>query len=416
MDFHYAKLGEIFRKIKLKTICVIGLGYIGLPTAVLFALKGFKVLGFDINETIVKNINNCKSHIVEKDLDTSLEEVVKNNYLIAKTKPSEADVYIISVPTPHYLKENGMFFPDITKIVEAINSISPLLKQNDLIILESTSPVGTTEKVHKLILENTKLKNDQINIAYCPERVLPGNIFNELKNNDRVIGGLTKKCSEKAKEIYSCICEGKFFFTNPNTAEMVKLSENAFRDVNIAFANELSMICNSININMNELINLSNRHPRVNILNPGCGVGGHCIAIDPWFIASQFPSQTPLIQTARNVNTNKTLWVLRQIKKLVQDFSKNEGNLPVIGCLGLTYKSNIDDLRESPALKITQNLIEDKLEVFVADPNIKEHENIVLYDFNEVIEKSDLVFILVAHREFDLIKFDNKKIFNFSGS
>ena len=398
----------------MKTICVIGLGYIGLPTAVLFAMKGFQVFGFDINEYIVENINNCKSHINEKDLDISLKEVVRNNYLIAKTNPSEADIYIIAVRTPHYLKNNGMYYPDISMIIDAINSISSLLKKDDLIILESTSPVGTTEKIYKLILENTELNADQIDIAYCPERVLPGNIFSELRKNDRVIGGINRESSEKAKELYSYICEGQFFVTNPNTAEMVKLSENAFRDVNIAFANELSLICKSINVNVNELINLSNRHPRVNILKPGCGVGGHCIAIDPWFIASQFPNQTPLIQTARNVNTNKTLWVTTQIKKLIKIFLGNHSRLPVIGCLGLTYKPNINDLRESPALKIIQNLISEKFEILLADPNIKEYENIVLYDFNKVIENSDLVFILVAHREFDVIKFDNEKIFNFS--
>ena len=401
---------------KLKTICVIGLGYIGLPTAVLFALKGFKVLGFDINESIVKNINNCKSHIAEKDLDIALEEVVQKNYLTARMKPSEADIYIIAVPTPHYLKENSIYYPDISYIIDAINSISPLLKKNNLVILESTSPVGTTEKIYKLILKNTKLKFNQIHLAYCPERVLPGNIFSELRKNDRVIGGINKESSLKARDLYSHICEGRFFITNPNTAEMVKLTENAFRDVNIAFANELSMICNFNNVNINELINLSNMHPRVNILNPGCGVGGHCIAIDPWFIASQFPDQTPLIQAARNVNTNKTLWVLKEIKKIIKSFLENQSSMPVIGCLGLTYKPNIDDLRESPALKIIQNLIADKYEIVLADPNIKKYENIVLKDFNEVIENSDLVFILVAHSEFEEIKFDNKKIFNFSES
>ena len=237
-----------------------------------------------------------------------------------------------------------------------------------------------------------------------------------MRKNDRVIGGINKESSLKARDLYSHICEGRFFITNPNTAEMVKLTENAFRDVNIAFANELSMICNFNNVNINELINLSNMHPRVNILNPGCGVGGHCIAIDPWFIASQFPDQTPLIQAARNVNTNKTLWVLKEIKKIIKSFLENQSSMPVIGCLGLTYKPNIDDLRESPALKIIQNLIADKYEIVLADPNIKKYENIVLKDFNEVIENSDLVFILVAHSEFEEIKFDNKKIFNFSES
>ena len=400
----------------MKRICVIGLGYIGLPTAVLFSLKGFKVLGFDINSSIVKNINEGKSHIVEKDLDISLREVIKNKSFSAETEPSEAEVFIISVPTPHYLGKDNIYFPDISNIIDAINSILPLLKKNDLIILESTSPVGTTETISKLISENTPFKNNEIHIAYCPERVLPGNIFNELKNNDRVIGGLNKESSNKAKDLYSNICDGEFFITNTSTAEMVKLSENAFRDVNIAFANELSIVCDSINVNVNELIKLSNKHPRVNILNPGCGVGGHCIAIDPWFIASQFPDKTPLIQKARDVNTNKTLWVLSKIKKLIKNFVEKKGFSPAIGCLGLTYKPNIDDIRESPALKITQNLISEGFQVLVADPNLKEHLDIELINFNLVLEKSDLVFILVAHKEFELIHLNNQNIFNFSGS
>ena len=398
----------------MKKICVIGLGYIGLPTAILFALKGFKVLGFDTNASIVKNINKGKSHIVEKDLDISLREVIKKKSFIAKTEPSEAEVFIISVPTPHYLGKNNIYLPDITRIIDAIYSILPLLKENDLIILESTSPVGTTEKISKLIQDNTSFKNNEIHVAYCPERVLPGNIFNELRTNDRVIGGLNEESSHKAKDLYSNICDGEFFVTNTSTAEMVKLSENAFRDVNIAFANELSMVCDSINIDVNELINLSNKHPRVNILNPGCGVGGHCIAIDPWFIASQFPDKTPLIQQARHVNTKKTKWVLSKIKKLIENFKANKGFLPTIGCLGLTYKPNIDDIRESPALKITRNLILEGFKIYSADPNLKEVHNIQLIDFNEVLEKSDLVFILVAHKEFELIQLDDQKVFNLS--
>ena len=398
----------------MKKICVIGLGYIGLPTAILFALKGFKVLGFDTNASIVKKLNKGKSHIVEKDLDISLKEVIKKKSFIAQTEPSEAEVFIISVPTPHYLGKNNIYLPDISKIIDAIYSILNLLKENDLIILESTSPVGTTEKISKLIHDNTSFKNNEIHVAYCPERVLPGNIFNELRINDRVIGGINEESSNKAKDLYSNICDGEFFVTNTSTAEMVKLSENAFRDVNIAFANELSMVCDSINVDVNELINLSNKHPRVNILNPGCGVGGHCIAIDPWFIASQFPDKTPLIQKARDVNTKKTKWVLSKIKKLVENFNTNNGFLPTIGCLGLTYKPNIDDIRESPALKITKNLISEGFKIYSADPNLKEVHNIQLIDFNEVLEKSDLVFILVAHKEFEVIQLDDQKVFNLS--
>ena len=333
---------------------MIGLGYIGLPTAVLFAMKGFQVFGFDINESIVENINNCKSHINEKDLDLSLKEVVRNNYLIAKTNPSEADVYIIAVPTPHYLKNNGMYYPDISMIIDAINSIAPLLKKDDLIILESTSPVGTTEKIYKLILENTELNADQIDIAYCPERVLPGNIFSELRKNDRVIGGINRESSEKAKELYSYICEGQFFVTNPNTAEMVKLSENAFRDVNIAFANELSMICDELDINVWELIHLANRHPRVNILEPGPGVGGHCIAVDPWFLISQNINESNLLITSRKVNYLKTNWVVNKIQEKGELLQKEIGRLPNIGLMGMTFKANVGDIRNSPALEIVK--------------------------------------------------------------
>ena len=397
----------------MPTICIIGLGYIGLPTAVIFSSHGFKVTGVDLDESKVLNINRGESPISEPELENKLKSVIENKTLFAKLKPTFADIFIIAVPTPH-IKDNNFYYPDTSCVFKAVESICPYLKEDNLIIIESTSPVGTTEKIANLINKKTNLNQKQIDIAYCPERVLPGNIINELKNNDRVIGGVTKKASAKAKELYSHICNSEFFTTNSRTAEMAKLSENAFRDVNIALANELSVICDEIDIDINELITLTNRHPRVKILNPGCGVGGHCIAIDPWFIASQFPTKTDLIQTARKVNIKKTEWVLKKIKKIIEDFEANYGRKAKIGCLGLSFKPNVDDLRESPAMYITKKLISEKYEVLSAEPNIDSYEEIKIYDFLDVIKKSDLLFKLVDHKEFKFLKSDQIKIYDFS--
>ncbi len=398
----------------MPTICIIGLGYIGLPTAVVFAKHGFKVFGVDLNKSIVDKINSGKSHISEPKLENDLSIAVSNGSLVAQLNPTFADIFIVAVPTPHYFGDDNFYYPDTSKVFEAILNICPYLKEGNQIIIESTSPIGTTEKIAKLTYEKTNLDNQQLDITYCPERVLPGNIINELINNDRVIGGVTEKASANAKKLYSQICKGDLFITNSRTAEMAKLSENAFRDVNIALANELSLICEEINIDIKELINLTNRHPRVNILNPGCGVGGHCIAIDPWFIISQFPTKSHLLQTARKVNIKKTQWVLKKIKKITEEFEYKYERKAIIGCLGLAFKPNVDDLRESPALNITKNLISDKYRVFASEPNITSYEGVELYDFIEVINKADLVFKLVDHKEFKFLKNDQRKIYDFS--
>ena len=398
----------------MPTICIIGLGYIGLPTAVIFATNGFKVIGVDLNKSIVDKVNKGESHISEPELENELKFVIKNGSFTAQLKPTFADIYIIAVPTPHYLKENNFYYPDISKVYEAFENICPYLKQENLIIIESTSPIGTTEEIAKLIFKKTNLNDQNLHITYCPERVLPGNILYELMNNDRIIGGITKEASIKAKMLYSKICKGDLLITNARTAELAKLSENAYRDVNIAFANELSVICDEIDIDIKELINLTNRHPRVNILNPGCGVGGHCIAIDPWFIASQFPDKSHLIQTARKVNSAKTKFVLKKIKKITDSFEEKNKKKAKIGCLGLAFKPNIDDLRESPALDITKTLMSEDYDVYAAEPNIKCCNEIKLYNLKDIINKVDLLFILVAHKEFKYLKSDQIKIFDFS--
>ena len=398
----------------MPTICIIGLGYIGLPTAVIFAGKGYRVIGVDLNKYVVEKVNKGMAHIIEPDLDVFLKKVVKNKLLTAQEIPTRSDVYIISVPTPHYLGKNSFYYPDTSIVFQAVEQICPYIKKEDLIILESTSPVGTTEKIENLIKQKTGFDKKDIHLAYCPERVLPGNILNELKNNDRVVGGLTDDASFKAKYLYSKICDGKIFTTNSRIAEMSKLCENAYRDVNIAYANEISMICDQINIDVNELIDLSNKHPRVNILNPGCGVGGHCIAIDPWFIASQFPKESSLIKTARNVNIKKTKWVIDKIKLICKDYIAKFGRQPKIGFLGLAYKPNVDDLRESPALKIVEEMILENHDVIVAEPNIKEYKNIKIQKYFDVVNKADLIFILVGHKEFKSLKTRGKKIFDFS--
>ncbi len=399
----------------MSSICVLGLGYIGLPTSVIFARNGFNVIGIDINPHIVDKINKGEAHIYEPNLNSDLKQVVESKLFYARTTPVEAEIYIIAVPTPYYVGENGVFNPDTSMIFKAIDSICKFIKKNSLIILESTSPIGTTEKIYEFINEKTNFTFEEVHFAYCPERVLPGNIFNELIHNDRVIGGLTMEATNKAKDLYAKICKGNLFTTNSKTAEMVKLTENSFRDINIAFANELSIICDEINIDINELIKLSNHHPRVNILKPGCGVGGHCIAIDPWFIASQFPNITPLIQQGRRVNLNKTIWVINKIKKICNNFFTENGKSPLVGCLGLTFKPNIDDLRESPALQITKELIKEEFKLLVADPNLIHFDEFKLYKYKQVIQKADIVFILVAHKEFKFLKADNKRIFDFCG-
>ena len=398
----------------MEKVCIVGLGYIGLPTAVILASKKYKVTGVDINNEIVNKINQSITHINEPKLKGKLLKVIKNSNLKAQTKPTSSDVFIIAVPTPYIVGENGIHFPDTSLVFNAVKSIIPFLRKGNLIIIESTCPVGTTEKVSSYIAKNTKIALKDLFISYCPERVLPGNILKELIINDRVIGGLTSQSSIKAKKFYKKFCDGKLHLTNSRTAEMVKLTENAYRDINIAFANEISMVCDKFDIDARTLIKFSNHHPRVNILQPGCGVGGHCIAIDPWFISSQAQDITPLIQTARKVNLNKTEWVISQIKYTITQFKEENGYEPLVGCLGLSFKPDVEDLRESPALKIVKNLIDFKCNLIVAEPNIQVSQDIKITHYETVINKSDLIFILVSHKEFKSIKSDNKKIYNFS--
>ena len=366
-----------------KTICIIGLGYIGLPTAAVFASKKIKVIGVDVNQKTVDTINRGQIHIVEPDLDMVVHAAVVEGYLRATTQPESADAFLIAVPTPFKSDQNGDHEPDLSYIESSSKFIAPVLKKGNLIILESTSPVGTTEQMSAwlavarpdLTFPQTHGEASDIRVAYCPERVLPGHVLRELVQNDRVIGGMTPKCSEAAARLYKTFVKGDCVITKARTAEMCKLTENSFRDVNIAFANELSIICDKLDINVWELIKLANRHPRVNILQPGPGVGGHCIAVDPWFIVSQTPDEARLIRTAREVNDRKPEWVIDKVKIAVTEYlqanpSKNAKDV-TIACFGLAFKPNIDDLRESPALKICILLAQyHKGTLLVVEPHI----------------------------------------------
>ncbi|MBM6648160.1 UDP-N-acetyl-D-mannosamine dehydrogenase [Bacillus sp. RIT 809] len=399
-------------------VCVIGLGYIGLPTAGLLAAKGFDVVGVDVNKQAVEKINNGKVHIYEPDLDVLVNKTVKEGNLRAAIEPVEADVYIIAVPTP--FQENNK--PDLKFVESATRSIAPYVKKDSLIILESTSPVGTTEKIEKWILEErSDLKNEtNLYFAYCPERVLPGKILKELIANDRIVGGLNVRSVKKAAEFYRKFVNGEVLESNSRTAEMAKLTENAFRDVNIAFANELSLICDQLNVDVWELINLANHHPRVNILSPGPGVGGHCIAVDPWFIVDAAPEYSKLIRTARNVNNYKPQYVIEQIVKQAKKI-----NNPKIACLGLAFKANIDDLRESPSVEIVKNLADLNIgDVYAVEPNIGtlpkelEAKNIILVDTDQAINQADIVVFLVEHDAFksiDKMILKNKVIIDTKG-
>lgn len=396
----------------MKHICVIGLGYIGLPTAVTFASYGVKVTGVDINQHAVDVINSGKAHIIEPDLDVLITQTINAKLLTARTTPVEADCYIIAVPTP--FKENHE--PDLTYVESAARSIAPYLKHGNLIILESTSPVGTTERISEILstirkdLKFPKIgsnEQEDIFISYCPERVLPGNILHELVHNDRIIGGITPRSSELASSLYKKFVQGACLTTDSRTAELCKLTENSFRDVNIAFANELSIICDDLNINVWNLISLANRHPRVNILNPGPGVGGHCIAVDPWFIITRNPDITHLMRTARKVNDYKPQWVIDKIKLEITDFlslnSEKKMKDLTIACYGLAFKPDIDDLRESPALKIVETLANSGINVLAVEPNVlelpKSLDKAKLVSIEEAAS-ADISVILVAHKQF----------------
>ena len=389
-------------------VVTIGLGYIGLPTSALIASRGTNVLGVDINQSVVDTINHGKIHIVEPDLDQIVSKAVSKGNLKASTKAITAEVYLIVVPTPF----KGNHEPDISFVEAATKGIIPLLKKGDLYIIESTSPIGTTEKMQKLIAASRPELKGTIHIAYCPERVLPGNVMRELVENDRVIGGIDEASTQKAISFYSKYVKGELHGTNARTAEMCKLVENSSRDSQIAFANELSLICDKADINVWELINLANKHLRVNILQPGCGVGGHCIAVDPYFIVSDYPAESKMIGTAREVNNYKSFWCVEKIQNEKLQFELKNGRMPKTALLGLAFKPNIDDLRESPAKYIAQKVLQNSNneEHFIVEPNIKTHSVYKLTDYNEAINNADIIVILVAHNEFKNLKLDNDKI------
>jgi UDP-N-acetyl-D-mannosaminuronic acid dehydrogenase len=400
-------------------ICVLGLGYIGLPTAAMFASRELSVIGVDINKSTVDTVNLGQIHIVEPGLEEVVHTAVNKGFLYASSVPLAADAFLIAVPTPiQFLDGDEMLpQPDLSYIKAATQSISLVLKKGDLVVLESTSPVGTTEQVAEwlaaarpdLTFPQSHGSASDIRIAYCPERVLPGHVIRELITNDRVIGGMTNACSNLAADLYSILVEGKCHLTNARTAEMTKLTENSCRDVQIAFANELSIICDELDINVWELISLSNRHPRINILNPGPGVGGHCIAVDPWFIISKAPDKSPLIRAARSVNDGKPKWVVNQIDKALLEFLKENPDKSmsdiIVACYGLTFKANIDDLRESPALQITIDVsYSHQGRVLVVEPNIdslpREISNLELVSKEKAFEMAHIHVLLVDHVEF----------------
>lgn len=408
-------------------ICVIGLGYIGLPTAATFAAHGVKVTGVDVNPLAVDLINQGRVHIVEPDLDALVRDVVAQQKLSAQLQPCEADAYIVAVPTP--FKDN--YEPDLKYIEAAAKALAPFLKTGNLVILESTSPVGATEQMAAWLSEarsdltfpQTHGEQADILIAHCPERVLPGKVLQELISNDRIVGGMTPRCSQAAIDLYKVFVKGDCIETNARTAEMCKLTENSFRDVNIAFANELSVICDKLDINVWELISLANRHPRVNILQPGPGVGGHCIAVDPWFIVAKTPEQARLIRTAREVNDAKPNWVIDQVKIKIAEFLQENPSKTIkdvtVACYGLAFKPDIDDLRESPALEITKQLAEQGLNILAIEPNIQElphnlPNNIKLVELNER-DAADIHVVLVDHKQFKLHKPLQKSIVDTKG-
>lgn len=401
-----------------ETISIIGLGYIGLPTAAVFASRKIKVIGVDVNQNTVDTINRGQIHIVEPDLDMVVQAAVVEGYLRATTKPEPADAFLIAVPTPFKDGPSGPHHPDLGYIELASKSIAPVLKRGDLVILESTSPVGATEQMSAWLAEarpdlsfpQTHGEASDIRVAHCPERVLPGQVLRELVQNDRVIGGMTPKCSEVAASLYKIFLQGECVITNARTAEMCKLTENSFRDVNIAFANELSIVCDKQGINVWELIKLANRHPRVKILQPGPGVGGHCIAVDPWFIVSAAPEEARLIRVAREVNDSKPEWVINKVKLALAEYqAENPTKIAedaVIACFGLTFKPDIDDLRESPALAITRRLASEHLgSVWAVEPNVHQlpassNQKLSLKTIDEAVSHADILVMLVDHKEF----------------
>ena len=405
---------------KFDSICMIGLGYIGLPTAAVFAKSGIKVKGVDINQYAVDTINQGKIHIEEPGLEALVKDAVDKNLLEAFTTPQKADVFIMAVPTPF---KGEAHEPNLDYIESATRSLAKVLEKDNLVILESTSPVGTTEKMAAWLAEERPDltfpqqvgEASDIRITHCPERILPGQMIQELVENDRIVGGMTLKCSEYASALYKTFVKGECTVTNARVAEMSKLTENAFRDVNIAFANELSLLCDKMGISVWELIEMANKHPRVNILQPGCGVGGHCIAVDPWFIVHQFPNDAHMIKTARETNDGKPFYVISKVKEAIKDIKS-----PKIACLGLAFKPNIDDLRESPALEITK-ILSDNVDftILAVEPNVKElpkvldnRKNVELVSLEEALVVADVIVLLVKHKEFMKLKTD-KNVLDF---
>ena len=383
---------------KKQTICIVGLGYIGLPTASLLANSGYDVSGVDINQHAVDTINQGGIHIIEPDLDAFVRAAVVSKRLQAFTTPQPADIFMICVPTPFH--EGGDIpQPNLDYVVAATRSVAPLVKPGNMVILESTSPVGTTRQMAD-VLQEAGVDLSQVHVAYCPERVLPGKIMVELLENDRVVGGLTPAATAAVADFYRSFVRGEVLETDAPTAEMCKLTENSYRDVNIAFANELSLLCDKAGINVWKLIALANRHPRVNILQPGAGVGGHCIAVDPWFIVASDPVNARVIRAARDVNNRKTQWVIEQIKLAVADASAKTGRKPRIACLGLAFKPDIDDLRESPAVHIADALKSQGYDVVAVEPNIETHPSFELVALEDALASADVVAILVKHRQF----------------
>jgi len=389
-------------------VVMIGLGYIGLPTAALIAQNKTYVHGVDINPKVVNIINDGKIHIVEPELDTAVANAVKEGYLKASTAPVEANTYLIVVPTPFKAKNE----PDISFVEAATMAILPLLKEEDLYIIESTSPIGTTEKMMSLIYSERPELEGRLNIAYCPERVLPGNVMYELVHNDRVIGGVDEKSTEKAIEFYSQFIKGDLHKTNARTAEMCKLVENSSRDVQIAFANELSLICDKADINVWKLIELANKHPRVNILQPGCGVGGHCIAVDPYFIVADYPMESKIIGKAREINNYKSFWCAEKVQTARLEFELKYGRKPSIALMGLAFKPNIDDLRESPAKYIAQKVLQNanNEEYYIVEPNIDTHKVFKLTHYEEAVKEADIIVFLVSHDEFKKLQIPKDKV------